>query len=154
MGQAYLEELVAHHISGQLKVAPEHTQPGVLSGMRKPNSGQLLAFKRSFEALSDEIKKKQFLSYYLIAAYPGCTIGDMHALKSFASQKLGVLPEQVQVFTPTPSTYASVMYYTEKDPFTGERLFVEKNPAEKQRQKEVITGRNKPPQRHRRKKAK
>jgi uncharacterized radical SAM protein YgiQ len=153
-GQAYLEELVAHHISGQLKVAPEHTQPGVLSGMRKPDGDLLLAFKRRFEALSDDVKKKQFLSYYLIAAYPGCTIGDMHALKRFASQNLGLLPEQVQVFTPTPSTYASVMYYTEKDPFTGERLFVEKNPAEKQRQKEVITGRNKPPQRHRRKKAK
>jgi radical SAM superfamily enzyme YgiQ (UPF0313 family) len=64
----------------------------------------------------------------------------MRALKQFASRHLGILPEQVQVFTPTPSTYASVMYYTEKDPFTGEKLFVEKNPAGKQRQKEIITG--------------
>jgi len=152
-GQAYLEELVAHHISGQLKVAPEHSQASVLAGMRKPDGDQLLAFKRRFEALSDEVKKKQFLSYYLIAAYPGCTMADMHALKRFASQSLGVLPEQVQVFTPTPSTYASVMYYTEKDPFTGKPLFVEKNPAAKQRQKEVITGRGKPPQKHRRRKA-
>jgi len=151
-GQAYLEELVAHHISGQLKVAPEHTQPDVLQRMRKPNNDKLLEFKRRFEALSDEVKKKQFLSYYLIAAYPGCTMGDMRALKQFASQKLGVLPEQVQVFTPTPSTYASVMYHTEKDPFTGERLFIEKNPAAKQRQKETITGRGKPPPKHRRRK--
>jgi ABC-type transporter MlaC component len=74
----------------------------------------------------------------------------MHALKRFASKELGVLPDQVQVFTPTPSTYASVMYYTEMDPFTGEKLFVEKNPAAKKQQKEVITGHSKPPRSHRR----
>ena len=62
------------------------------------------------------MKKKLFLSYYLIAAHPGCTLEDMFALKRFASRELGLLPEQVQVFTPTPSTYASLMYYTEKDP--------------------------------------
>jgi uncharacterized radical SAM protein YgiQ len=149
-GQAYLEELVAHHISGQLKVAPEHAQPEVLAHMRKPDPGKLLEFKRRFDALSAKTSNKPFLSYYLIAAYPGCTQADMQALKRFASQELGVLPEQVQVFTPTPSTYASVMYHTEKDPFTGESLFVEKNPAAKQRQKEVVTGKNKPPQKHRR----
>jgi radical SAM superfamily enzyme YgiQ (UPF0313 family) len=75
----------------------------------------------------------------------------MQAMKRFASQELGLLPEQVQVFTPTPSTYASVMYATEKDPFTGEKLFVEKNPAAKKRQKETITGRSNPPRRHHRK---
>jgi len=149
-GEAYLRELVRHHVSGQLKVAPEHTQPDVLTRMRKPDTGKLLAFKRRFDALSREAGKGQFLSYYLIAAYPGCTLADMQALKRFASHELSVLPEQVQVFTPTPSTYASVMYYTEKDPFTGEQLFVEKNPAAKKAQKEVITGRSKPPSRHRR----
>jgi hypothetical protein len=77
-------------------------------------------------------------------------MSDMAALKKFASQQLGILPEQVQVFTPTPSTYASVMYYTEKDPFTGEKLFVEKNPAGKKRQKEIITGHHQPPRHHRR----
>jgi len=153
-GEEYLKELVQHHTSGQLKVAPEHTQPDVLARMRKPDQGQLLEFKRRFDALSEDVRQKQFLSYYLIAAYPGCTLGDMHALKRFASQELGILPEQVQVFTPTPSTYASVMYYTEKDPFTGEKLFVEKNPAGKKNQKEIITGRNKPPRQHRRKKRK
>jgi uncharacterized radical SAM protein YgiQ len=151
-GQAYLKELVQHHTSGQLKIAPEHTQPDVLAGMRKPEIGNLLEFKRRFDDLSDAVKKKQFLSYYLIAAYPGCTLEDMHALKRFASQELGILPEQVQVFTPTPSTYASVMYYTEKDPFTGEALFVEKNPAGKKRQKEVLTGSGEPPRRHQRRK--
>jgi uncharacterized radical SAM protein YgiQ len=149
-GEEYLRELVKHHISGQLKVAPEHTQPEVLARMRKPDSGKLLTFKRWFDKLNQEEGKRQFLSYYLIAAYPGCTLGDMHAVRHFASRELGVLPEQVQVFTPTPSTYASVMYYTEKDPFTGEKLFVEKNPAAKEAQKEVITGHHKPPRRHRR----
>jgi uncharacterized radical SAM protein YgiQ len=147
-GEDYLKELVQHHISGQLKVAPEHTQPEVLLRMRKPDQGKLLEFKRRFDKLGEDVRKKQFLSYYLIAAYPGCTVGDMQALKRFASQELGILPEQVQVFTPTPSTYASVMYYTEKDPFTGEKLFVEKNPAAKKRQKETITGKNKPPRHH------
>lgn len=151
-GETYLKELVEHHTSGQLKVAPEHTQPDVLARMHKPGRESLLEFKRRFDGLRSEVKKKQFLSYYLIAAYPGCTLEDMQGLKRFASQDLGVLPEQVQVFTPTPSTYASVMYYTEKDPFTGEKLFVEKNPAAKLRQKEVITGSGKPPSGHRRKK--
>jgi uncharacterized radical SAM protein YgiQ len=150
-GGAYLKDLVQHHVSGQLKVAPEHTQPEVLARMRKPDQKALLEFKRRFDALNKDLGKKQFLSYYLIAAYPGCTFGDMQALKGFASQELGVLPEQVQVFTPTPSTYASVMYYTEKDPFTGEKLFVEKNPAGKKAQKEVITGHHRPPRQHRRK---
>jgi len=149
-GEAYLRELVRHHVSGQLRLAPEHSQPDVLARMRKPDTGKLLAFKERFDALGQDVRRKQYLSYYLIAAYPGCTLGDMQALKQFASQELGILPEQVQVFTPTPSTYASVMYYTEKDPFTGEKLFVEKNPAAKQRQKEVITGHNPPPEHHRR----
>jgi uncharacterized radical SAM protein YgiQ len=147
-GEEYLKELVQHHISGQLKVAPEHTQPDVLARMRKPETEQLLEFKQRFDAMNKSVGKQQFLSYYLIAAYPGCTLGDMQALKRFASQELGVLPEQVQVFTPTPSTYASVMYYTEKDPFNGEKLFVEKNPAAKKRQKETITGSSNPPRRH------
>ncbi len=149
-GKEYLKELVKHHISGQLKIAPEHTQPDVLARMRKPDTSKLLAFKKQFEELDENTRQKQFLSYYLIAAYPGCTLGDMRVLKTFAAKELGVLPDQVQVFTPTPSTYASVMYYTEKDPFTGEKLFVEKNPAAKKSQKEVITGRSKPPKSHRR----
>ena len=139
-GDAYLRELVRHHVSGQLRLAPEHSQPEVLKRMRKPDTDQLLAFKKRFDALGTDVKRKQYLSYYLIAAYPGCTLTDMQALRKFASQELGILPEQVQVYTPTPSTYASVMYYTEKDPFTGKKLFVEKNPAGKQKQKDVITG--------------
>ncbi len=139
-GEAYLQELVNYHVSGQLKLAPEHSQPAVLRRMRKPGVQSLLAFKQRFDALSKAAGKKQFLTYYLIAAYPGCTQEDMFALKRFASEKLGVLPEQVQIFTPTPSTYASLMYYTEKDPFTGETLFVEKSLTGKMEQKAAITG--------------
>lgn len=149
-GEAYLRELVRHHVSGQLRVAPEHSEPAVLARMHKPSTESLIAFKQRFDALGDDVRRKQYLSYYLIAAYPGCTMDDMRALRQFASQTLGILPEQVQVFTPTPSTYASVMYYTEKDPFTGEPLFVEKNPAARQRQKEQITGHNAPPAEHQR----
>lgn len=150
-GDHYLEELVKYHTSGQLKIAPEHTQPDILNRMRKPGQNELIQFKQKFDALGSDVKKKQFLTYYLIAAYPGCTLQDMVELKNFASRQLGILPEQVQVFTPTPSTYASLMYYTEMDPFTGEKLFVEKNPAAKKHQKEIITGHHKPPKRHRRK---
>jgi len=139
-GEEYLYELVNYHVSGQLKLAPEHSQPAVLRRMRKPSVQSLLAFKQRFDALSKAAGKKQFLTYYLIAAYPGCTQEDMFALKRFASEKLGVLPEQVQIFTPTPSTYASLMYYTEKDPFTGEHLFVEKSLTGKMKQKSAITG--------------
>ena len=139
-GEEYLQELVNYHVSGQLKLAPEHSQPAVLQRMRKPSVQSLLAFKQRFDALSKAAGKKQFLIYYLIAAYPGCTQEDMFALKRFASEKLGVLPEQVQIFTPTPSTYASLMYYTEKDPFTGEHLFVEKSLTGKMKQKSAITG--------------
>lgn len=149
-GDDYLSELVKHHVSGQLRLAPEHTKTKVLNLMRKPEVDQLLQFKKRFDSLSDKERKKSYLTYYLIAAYPGCSDEDMNALKKFTSKELGILPEQVQVFTPTPSTYASLMYYTEKDPFTGEHLFVEKNPAAKQRQKETITGRNKPPAKHQR----
>lgn len=140
-GDEYLKELVEHHVSGQLKLAPEHTQPAVLKRMGKPGTGSLLAFKKRFDGLSQVVRKQQFLTYYLIAAHPGCTDGDMLALKEFTSQKLGILPEQVQIFTPTPSTYASLMYYTEMDPFTREHFFVEKNTERRAYQKMIITGR-------------
>ena len=142
-GEAYLQELVQHHVSGQLKLAPEHTQPGVLKLMGKPSINSTLAFKRRYDAINQAAGKKQFLTYYLIAAHPGCNDADMQALKHFFSEKLALLPEQVQIFTPTPSTYASLMYYTEMDPFTGAPLFVEKDLTRKMRQKAIVTGRPK-----------
>jgi len=139
-GASYMEELVGYHVSGQLKLAPEHSQPAVLKQMRKPGTDSLLAFKQRFEAISQRLGKEQYLTYYIIAAHPGCNDGDMVSLRQFASENLGVLPEQVQIFTPTPSTYSSVMYYTEKDPFSGKPLFVEKSLTRKMRQKAAITG--------------
>jgi uncharacterized radical SAM protein YgiQ len=138
-GDEYLKEIVQHHTSGQLKIAPEHSEDKVLNLMGKPGKRYLTDFKNKFYHYSKEVGKNQFLTYYMIAAHPGCTENDMHKLKEFASEKLAISPEQVQIFTPTPSTYSTLMYYTEIDPFTGEKLFVEKDIAKARKQKEIAT---------------
>ncbi|MCD4673873.1 MAG: YgiQ family radical SAM protein [Anaerolineaceae bacterium] len=138
-GRTYLKEIVEHHTSGQLKIAPEHTEEHVLRRMGKPGTADLHQFKAMFDQMNKTAGKKQFLTYYLIAAYPGCSLADMQKLKTYASRELRLNPEQVQIFTPTPSTYASVMYHTGIDPFSGEKLFVEKDLAGKLRQKSVVT---------------
>ena len=138
-GESYLGEIVEHHVSGQLKVAPEHSENNVLDRMGKPGVESLLKFKDRFDRLSRAAGKPQFLTYYLIAAHPGCSAQDMVRLKQFSSEKLHVNPEQVQIFTPTPSTYASLMYYTELDPFTRRPIFVEKDPRRKEHQKDILT---------------
>ncbi len=137
-GTQYLQEVVEHHVSGQMKVAPEHTQDGVLKHMGKPGTQSLLEFKDMFDRDSRAAGKKQFLTYYLIAAHPGCSEEDMKDLKRFTTRKLKINPEQVQIFTPTPSTYSSLMYYTELDPFTRKPIFVEKEPHKKERQKDIV----------------
>ena len=137
-GRDYLREIVQQHVSGQLKVAPEHTEEHVLARMGKPGKDSLLKFKRMFDEMSAEAGKEQYLTYYLIAAHPGCSESDMRRLKEFASQELHISPEQVQMFTPLPSTYSSLMYYTGLDPFTLEPLFVEKDPARRERQKQIV----------------
>ncbi len=139
-GSEYLHELAGHHVSGQLKLAPEHSEPEVLAHMRKPHTHALLDFKEAFERESKEQGLDQYLSYYIIAAHPGCTKEHMIDLQNFAAAELGILPEQVQIFTPTPSTYSSLMYFTETDPFTGEKIFVEKSETGKMQQKALITG--------------
>lgn len=137
-GEEYLRELIKHHISGQLKIAPEHSEGYVLEKMGKPDQGYLKKFKDKFFKINKELKKKQFLTYYLIAAHPGCKEDDMQRLKKFTSQELKINPEQVQIFTPTPSTYSTLMYYTEIDPFNQKPIFVEKNLKKKERQKEIV----------------
>ena len=137
-GKSYLKKIVKDHVSGQMKVAPEHSQNRVLKHMGKPGTDNLLEFKRLFDDLSRKSGKKQFLTYYLIAAHPGCTPKDMAALRDFTRKELKVSPEQVQIFTPTPSTYSTLMYHTETNPFTGERLFVEKQGHGKERQKQAV----------------
>jgi radical SAM superfamily enzyme YgiQ (UPF0313 family) len=119
-------------------VAPEHSESQVLEQMGKPGPADLLEFKHRFDEYSRTAGKKQFLTYYLIAAHPGCTEGDMRRLKQFASRELHISPEQVQLFTPLPSTYSALMYYTEVDPFTRKPLFVEKDPVRREKQKHII----------------
>jgi len=138
-GEEYLRELATYHVSGQMKVAPEHVDDRILGLMGKPGTEILLEFKQRFERISREVGKSQFLTYYLIAAHPGCSESDMEKVKRFTAQKLKIHPEQVQVFTPTPSTYSTLMYYTEMNPFTLQPLFVEKNLGRKTRQKEIVT---------------
>lgn len=142
-GAAYLRELLKHHVSGQLKIAPEHITPSVLALMGKPSSQSVIRFKNLFEKLNAETGQKQFLTYYFIAAHPGCSEENMRDLKSFASRELHATPQQVQIFTPLPSTWSALMYRTAINPATGRKIYVEKDPAKKQKQKNIVTaGRN------------
>ncbi|MBT7191854.1 MAG: YgiQ family radical SAM protein [Anaerolineae bacterium] len=138
-GDDYLRQVVTHHTSGQMKIAPEHTEDHVLHKMGKPGTESLVKFKERFEQLNKKAGKKQFLTYYMIAAHPGCDDNDMRKMKNFVSSELQISPEQVQIFTPTPSTYSSVMYWTEMDPWTLEPMFIEKDPNKKRKQKDIIT---------------
>ena len=137
-GYTYLKEIINHHISGQMKIAPEHIDDEVLAYMGKPGKKSLVEFKKMFDRLNQESGKKQFLTYYLIAAHPGCQEKNMHNLKDFASNVLKINPEQAQIFTPTPSTYSTLMYYTGLDPKTRKPIFVEKDVRKKERQKSIV----------------
>ena len=141
-GQAYLGDIVRHHCSGQLKLAPEHSEKAVLDLMGKPDGQSLLLFRDHFRRLTAEVGKAQFLTYYFIAAHPGCTESQMEALRRFAIRQLALNPEQVQIFTPTPSTLSTLMYWTERDPFTQRTLFVEKTQAGRERQKQILVAKN------------
>ncbi|HPC36502.1 MAG TPA: YgiQ family radical SAM protein [Candidatus Marinimicrobia bacterium] len=138
-GRKYLREVIAEHTSGQMKIAPEHIVPKVLQLMGKPNHDMLINFIKLFYSYTRAVGKKQFLTYYLIAAHPGCTYQDMVKLKSFATNFMKITPEQVQIFLPAPSTYSALMYYTELNPFTGEKIFVAKSLHQKEIQKNVVT---------------
>lgn len=137
-GIPYLKEIVRHHVSGQMKVAPEHSVERVLACMGKPGCDGLLAFRDLFRRLTTEAGKAQFLTYYLIAAHPGCTAEDMETLHRFAARELAIRPEQVQLFTPAPSTLSTLMYHTKRDPFSGRALFVEQTAAGRERQKKIL----------------
>jgi uncharacterized radical SAM protein YgiQ len=139
-GETYLDALTANHVSGQLKLAPEHSEPGVLRVMHKPGIEGLLKFRSRFEACSRAHGLKQFLTYYFIAAHPGCTEADMRRLSDFAHTHLRLAPEQVQIFTPTPSTWSTAIWWTGLDPDTGAPIFVERRTRERQTQKDILTG--------------
>lgn len=133
----YLAELVTNHVSGRLKVAPEHTSPKVLNYMRKVPFDLFIKLKQRF----DNIIKKSGLKYeivpYFISSHPGCTDRDMAELVAEV-KNLGIKPEQVQDFTPTPMTLSTVMYYTGKDPYSGKEVYVARKIDEKRRQKEFF----------------
>ncbi len=138
-GDSYLEDIVKHHVSGQLKIAPEHIDEEILKAMSKPSKKYLEEFYNKYQELNKKLNKNQFLSYYLIAGHPACTIGNMKSVKKYFSQNLHISPEQVQIFTPTPSTYSTLMYYTGKNPFTGKEIFVERDMHKKELQKLAVT---------------
>lgn len=138
-GVRYLKEIVLDHVSGQLKIAPEHNNEKVLKMMGKPGTKSLSEFVALFNNLTRAAGKEQYLTYYFIAAHPGCNLNDMKNLKSFTLRNLKINPEQVQIFTPTPSTYSTLMYYAEIDPFTNMKIYVEKDIMLKERQKEILT---------------
>lgn len=137
-GELYLSDIVKHHVSGQLKIAPEHCVDHVLDLMGKPDADSLIAFRDLFDRLNRQHRKKQFLTYYLVAAHPGSTQRDMLALKKFVLRELQLIPEQVQIFTPSPLTWSTLMYYTGRDPFTGEDIFVERDPRRREAQKRAL----------------
>ena len=137
-GDRYIDTIAKHHVSGQLKLAPEHVVTHVLECMGKSDVKDLLSFKRKFDASSRRLGKRQFLTYYFIAAHPGCSESDMRELRRFALRELNLRPEQVQIFTPTPLTASTCMYYTGIDPFTGRKVKVERSLSGKQRQKDIL----------------
>jgi len=136
-GEAYLRDLLRHHVSGQMKVAPEHSEEKVLALMGKPGGDLLPRFRELFNRICEEEEKKQFLTYYFIAAYPGCSDSDMAYLRTFVERNLRMHPEQIQIFTPTPSTFATLMYHTEKD-LEGRHIAVTHDLKGKERQKNIL----------------
>ena len=133
----FLRELVAHHVSGQLKVAPEHVSDRVLRIMGKPPHRVYERFSAAFARENERAGKRQFLVPYLMSSHPGCTLADAVELAEFC-RDLGHNPEQVQDFYPTPSTLATVMYCTGLDPRTMEPVYVPRSPHEKALQRALI----------------
>ena len=134
----YFNELLLHHVSGRLKLAPEHSEPHVLKAMRKPNFDIFLNLKKEFDRINSAKNLKQQLVPYLISSHPGCTETDMQRLSGMMQKKRILPPEQVQDFTPTPMTLSSVMYYCGIDPYTRKKIYVARHREEKLKQKEYF----------------
>lgn len=137
----FMKELCEHHVSGQLKVAPEHISDNVLKLMGKPSNTVYERFIKAYKKTNDDVGKKQFVVPYLMSSHPGSTMKEAVALAEYL-RDLGYMPEQVQDFYPTPSTISTCMYYTELDPRTMEKVYVPKNPHEKAMQRALIQYRN------------
>ncbi len=134
---AFLDELVRHHVSGQLKVAPEHVSPAVLARMGKPSRQTYDRFCKAFYEATRRAGKEQYLVPYLISSHPGSTMRDAVALAVYLKENR-IRPEQVQDFYPTPGTASTPMFYTGLDPWTMEKVFVPTDPTEKRLQRALL----------------
>lgn len=135
--EEFFKELVTHHVSGQLKVAPEHCSKNVLEKMGKPSIDVYNRFKKRFYELTKSINKQQFLVPYLMSSHPGSTINDAIELALFLKRE-GLHPEQVQDFYPTPATVSTCMFYTGIDPLTNKEVYVPKTAEEKAEQRALL----------------
>lgn len=133
----YCEELIERHVSGRLKIAPEHTVPHVLALMRKPDFEQFYSFKRIFDRVNRDCGLKQQLIPYFISSHPGCEEADMAELAA-TTKTLDMHLEQVQDFTPTPMTLATEIYYSGIHPYTGEKVYCATRPEDKQMQRQYF----------------
>ena len=134
---AFFRKLVRDHVSGQLKVAPEHCSSRVLATMGKPDVSVYDRFREKYAALNAEYGLNQYLVPYLMSSHPGSTMDDAALLAAY-TKRIGLAPEQVQDFYPTPGTASTVMYYTGLDPFTGKAVYTATNYREKQLQRALL----------------
>jgi uncharacterized radical SAM protein YgiQ len=134
---AFFQELVEHHVSGQLKVAPEHVSPAVLDAMGKPRRELYDKFVARYESINRSLGKEQYLVPYLMSSHPGSTIEEAVKLAEYV-RDMGVNPEQVQDFYPTPGTLSTAMYHTGIHPITKKPIYTPKTAEEKAMQRALI----------------
>ena len=139
--EAFLTELIEHHISGQLKVAPEHVSARVLKYMGKPAGKTYEKFKEKYFRINEKLGKKQFLVPYLMSSHPGCTLEDAVELAEYL-RDTHYQPEQVQDFYPTPGTLSTAMFFTGLDPMTMEKVYIPKSKTEKAMQRALLQFKN------------
>jgi uncharacterized radical SAM protein YgiQ len=136
-GDEFLRELCRHHVSGQLKIAPEHVAPKVTRLMGKPGKDVYLRFAAAFRRMNEELGKEQYLVPYLMSSHPGSGLREAVELAEFL-RDMGYHPEQVQDFIPTPGSLSTCMYYTGLNPLTGEKVYVARDPHEKRLQRALL----------------
>ncbi len=137
----FFKELVEHHVSGQLKVAPEHVSPNVLKYMGKPAGKTYDEFRRKFFRITERLGKKQFIIPYLMSSHPGCKLEDAIMLAEYL-RDINYQPEQVQDFYPTPGTLSTTMFYTGLDPLTMEEVYIPRSKEEKAMQRALLQFKN------------
>lgn len=137
----FFKELVEHHVSGQLKVAPEHVSPNVLKYMGKPAGKTYDEFRRKFFRITERLGKKQFIIPYLMSSHPGCKLEDAIMLAEYL-RDINYQPEQVQDFYPTPGTLSTTMFYTRLDPLTMEEVYIPRSKEEKAMQRALLQFKN------------